>query len=87
MTEYLLSLDKSIRDPLECAEAKREVKAMQSSDILCRLSQTAFFWKHRYKHGVEQELVSSLEVSAQHHLMDYFKNLLDFYDAYCASPK
>ena len=87
MTEYLLSLDKSIRDPLECAEAKREVKAMQSSDILCRLSQTAFFCKHRYKHFVEQQTVSSFEVSAQHHLMDYFKNLLDFYDAYCASPK
>ena len=87
MSAYLLSLDKSIRDPLECAEAKREVKAMQSSDILCRLSQTAFFCKSLYESFVRQRTTSSFLLSLQHSDMDNFNNLLDFYDTHCQPPK
>ena len=87
ITAYLLSMDKSIGDPLERAEAKRKVDEIQSSDILCRLNQQAFFCKNQYESFIRQGVISSSGLSSQHAIMDGFKHLLDFYDAHCQTPK
>ena len=87
ITAYLLSMDKTISDPLERAEAKRKVDEIQSSDILCRLSRQAFFCKNQYESFIRQGILSSSGLSSQHAIMDDFKHLLDFYDAHCQPPK
>ena len=87
MSAYLLSLDKSISDPLARAEAKREIDEMKSVDILCRLHSAAFFCKSLYESFVRQRTTSSFLLSLQHSDMDNFNNLLDFYDTHCQPPK